>query len=183
MGAAKSSEGNESSGGSGSSEPFKKKGKVMLIDESEIALHRTLVNRWIEAFNEHNVSAIVSLYAGDAELFDSGMKHPRRGRNEIECWFTKRFQSMPSITYIPAYHLFPLYQLFDEAQAAVSWTVSGKSPRLLGLAWLSRPFKVDGVSIFTFHEGLIQKQRGYYDHLSVLEQIVPPLKWILPVRL
>ena len=155
----------------------------MLIDESEIALHRTLVNRWIEAFNEHNVSAIVSLYAGDAELFDSGMKHPRCGRNEIERWFTRRFQSMPSITYIPVYHLFPLYQLFDEAQAAVTWTVSGKSPRLLGLAWLSRPFEVDGVSIFTFQDGLIQKQRGYYDHLSVLEQIAPPLKWILPVRL
>ena len=154
----------------------------MPIDESEIAVHRTLVNRWIEAFNEHNVSAIVALYADNAELFDSGMKHPRRGRKEIERWFIKRFQSMPSITYIPVYHLFPLYQLFNEAQAAVTWTASGKTPRLLGLPWFSRPFQVEGVSIFTFHDGLIQRQRGYYDHLSVLERILPPLK-ILPARL
>ena len=148
----------------------------MPIDESDIAVHRTLVNRWIEAFNEHNVSVIVTLYAGNAELFDPTMKHPRRGRKEIERWFAKRFQSMPSITYIP------LYQFFNEAQAAVTWTVSGKTPRLLGLPWFSRPFQVEGVSIITFHDGLIQKQRGYYDHLSLVEQILPPFK-LLPTRL
>ncbi|TMB90146.1 MAG: nuclear transport factor 2 family protein, partial [Chloroflexi bacterium] len=119
---AQSSKSSESSGSSGCiGKNFVKKGKVMPIDENEIAVHRTLVNRWIEAFNEHNVSAIVALYADNAELFDSGMKHPRRGRKEIERWFIKRFQSMPSITYIPVYHLFPLYQLFNEAQAAVTW--------------------------------------------------------------
>ena len=174
---SKSSESSESSGDRDS-----KKGKAMPIDKSEIALHRTLVHRWIEAFNEHNVSAIVALYANNAELFDSGMKRPRRGRKEIERWFANRFQSMPSLAYIPVYHLFPLYQLYDEAQASVTWTASGKTPRLLGLPWFSRPFQVEGVSIFTFHDGLIQKQRGYYDHLSVLERILPPLK-LLPARL
>ena len=154
----------------------------MAIDESEIVLHRTLVNRWIEAFNEHNVSAIVALYADNAELFDPSMKRPRKGRKEIERWFANRFQSMPLIAYIPIYRLFPLYQLYEEAQAVVTWNASGKSPRLLRLPWLSRPFQVEGVSIFTFHDGLIQRQRGYFDHLSLLEQILPPLK-ILPTRL
>lgn len=145
--------------------------------ESQLGLQRTLVNRWIEAFNAHDVSAIVSLYADNAELYDSGMKHPRYGRTEIEHWFTTRFQTMPSITYTPA------SQLFTETQAAVTWTASGRSPRLLGQAWLSRPFQVDGVSIFILQDGRIQRQRGYYDHLSTLEQILPPLKWILPRRL
>ncbi|HYT35235.1 MAG TPA: nuclear transport factor 2 family protein [Ktedonobacteraceae bacterium] len=146
-------------------------------NENQVSLHRALVSQWIEAFNGHNVLAILSLYADNAELYDSGMKHPRRGRAEIEQWFTTRFQTMPSITYIPA------SQLYTEAQAAVTWTVRGRSPRLLGQSWLSRPFQVDGVSIFTLQNGRIQKQRGYYDHLSTLEQILPPLKWILPRRL
>jgi len=145
--------------------------------ESQLSLQYTLVNRWIEAFNDHDVSAIVSLYADNAELYDSGMKHPRRGRTEIEQWFTTRFQTMPSITYTPA------SQLFSETQAAVTWTVRSRSPRLLGLAWLSRSFQVAGVSIFTLQDGRIQLQHGYYDHLSALEQILPPLKWILPRRL
>ena len=149
---------------------------------SHLSLLHPPVNHWVEAFNAHDAAAIVSLYTGDAELFDSGMKRPRHGRKEIERWFTNRFQSMPSLAYIPIYHLFPLYQLYDEAQAAVTWTASGKTPRLLRLAWFSRPFQVDGVSIFMFDDGLIQRQRGYYDHLSVLEQILPPLK-ILPARL
>ena len=146
-------------------------------NENQDSLHRAVVSQWIEAFNGHDVPAIVSLYVDNAELYDSGMKHPRRGRAEIEQWFTTRFQTMPSIAYTPA------SQLYTQAQAAVTWTARGRSPRLLGQSWLSRPFQVDGVSIFTLQNGRIQKQRGYYDHLSTLEQILPPLKWILPRRL
>lgn len=146
-------------------------------NENRVILHRTVVNQWIEAFNGHNVQAIVLLYADNAELYDSGMKHPRLGRVEIEQWFTTRFRTMPSITYTPA------GQLFSETQVAVTWTVRGHGPRLLGQSWLIRPFQVDGVSIFTLEDGHIKRQRGYYDHLATLEQILPPLKWILPHRL
>ena len=135
-----------------------------------------LVNQWIEAFNAHDVASIVALYADDAQLFDSGMKYPRRGRSEIERWFARRFSSMPTITYTPA------NQLFASAYAAVLWTTRARTPRILGQSWLSRAFQVDGVSIFTFRDEHIQNQRGYYDHLSSLEQILPPLKW-LPLRL
>ncbi|HLZ81302.1 MAG TPA: nuclear transport factor 2 family protein [Ktedonobacteraceae bacterium] len=143
-------------------------------NEKQVSLHRTVVNQWIEAFNGHNVPAIVSLYTEDAELYDSGMKHPRRGRAEIEQWFTTRFQTMPSITYTSA------SQLFTETQAAVTWTVRGRGPRLLGQSWLVRPLQVHGVSVFYLVNGQIQQQRGYYDHLSALEQILPPLKGLLP---
>ena len=146
-------------------------------NEKQVDLYRTVVNQWIEAFNGHNVPAIVSLYADNAELYDSGMKRPRRGRTEIEQWFTTRFRTLPSITYTPA------NQLFAEDRAAVTWTARGRGPRLLGQAWLSRLFRVEGVSIFHLVDGHIQQQRGYYDHLSALEQILPPLKWLLPRRL
>lgn len=148
-------------------------GRVLQIEER----NSTIVHAWIEAFNTHNVSAIVPLYADDAELFDSGMKRPRRGRAEIEQWFTTRFRTVPTITYAPS------GELITESHAAVIWTTHGRSPRLLGMPFLARPFRVDGVSIFTLHNGLIQKQRGYYDHLAVVEQILPPVKWLLPSRL
>ncbi|HZU66065.1 MAG TPA: nuclear transport factor 2 family protein [Ktedonobacteraceae bacterium] len=137
---------------------------------------RLLVNSWISAFNAHDVAAIVALYAGDAELFDSGMKRPRTGHSEIKQWFSKRFQDMPSIRYEP------LNLFFAEEQAVVQWTASGR-PSLLGQHWLTRPFRVEGVSIFTFRDGRIQKQRGYYDHYAAVAQAFPPLKWLLPPRL
>ncbi len=146
--------------------------------EEYVMLLRPPVNEWIKAFNAHDVDAIVSLYTEDAELFDSGMKRPRHGRKEIEQWFSTRFSSMPSISYVPTEQVF-----VEDGQAALTWTVSGKGPRLLGQAWLACPFQVDGVSMFLLREGLIQKQRGYYDHLSAIEQILPPIKWILPRRL
>lgn len=145
------------------------------IDPAHVSL-QLLVNQWVEAFNAHNVASIVALYADDADLFDSGMKHPRHGRAEIEHWFARRFSAMPTITYTPT------NQLFASGYVAMLWTASGRSPRILGQSWLSRPFQVHGVSIFTFHDGHIQSQQGYYDHLSILERILPPLTW-LPFRL
>ena len=147
------------------------------IEESSFAWQRTLVNQWIAAFNEHNVAAIVALYAENAELFDSGMKRPRRGPHEIEHWFTSRFRTMPSITYTPK------SQLFTDGRAVVTWTTSGRAPRILGLNLLRRSFHVDGISLFTLQNNQIVAQRGYYDHLSALEQLLPPLKWIVPPRL
>ena len=139
-----------------------------------------VVNRWIDAFNRHQVSDLAALYAQDAELFDSGMKRARKGHREIEAWFTRRFRMSPSIMYTP--HA----QFVSDGQVAIQWTTSGRVERLLGQKWpgrLMRPFSVDGVSVFYLEQGLIQQQRGYYDHLSLLEQILPPLKWVLPVRL
>lgn len=144
---------------------------------SHIAESLPVVNRWVDAFNRHQVSDLVALYTQDAELFDSGMKRSRKGYREIEAWFTNRFRAAPTITYTP--HT----QFVSDGQIAVQWTTHGRVERLLGQKWLARPFSVEGVSIFSLEDGLIQKQRGYYDHLSLLEQILPPLKWVLPVRL
>ena len=136
-----------------------------------------VVHHWIDAFNGHRVSDLVALYREDAELRDSGMKRERRGHKEIEAWFTSRFRMTPTITYTP--HA----EFVSDGQIAVQWTTSGRLERLLGQKWLPRPFSVDGVSIFSIENGLIQKQHGYYDHLSAVEQTLPLLKWLLPVRL
>jgi|SRR5579859_483306 len=143
----------------------------------EITESLSVVQRWMDAFNRHQVSDLVALYAQDAELFDAGMKRRRKGHREIEAWFTSRFRMTPTITYTS--HA----QFVSDEQIAVQWTTSGHLERLLGQKWLARPFTIDGVSIFSIENGLIQKQRGYYDHLSALEQILPPLKWLLPLRL
>ena len=134
------------------------------------------MNQWIEAFNAHDVAQIVALYTEDAELFDTGMKQPRRGRAEIERWFSTRFRVMPTIAYTPQAYL------VGEGQAAVSWRASGHTPPLLRQRWLSRPFEVDGISLFTLRDDLIQQQHGFYDHLAIAERVLPPLRW-LPLRL
>ena len=51
------------------------------MDREEIPQELSIARAWIAAFNAHDVAAIVSLYAPDAELNDSGMKHARRGRH------------------------------------------------------------------------------------------------------
>lgn len=136
----------------------------------------SLVEQWMAAFNAHDVSAISALYAADAELFDSGMRHARLGSSAITAWFTQRFRQMPSIRYTPT-------QLFlGENEAAICWLAQGRTPAFLKQNWLSQPFQTDGVSIFRVRSNLIIWQHGYYDHLHMAEQVLPPLRW-LPLKL
>ena len=145
------------------------------MSDQKPAEPRHIARSWIAAFNAHDVGAIVALYAPEAELFDAGMKRRRRGRQEIEDWFTRRFTALPEINYAPS------DEIVEGERVAITWTVSGRTPRLLGQRWLARPFAVDGVSVFVVHGGQIVRQRGYYDHLAVVERALPFLR-LLPSR-
>lgn len=130
---------------------------------------------WIAAFNAHDVAGLLALYTPQAELYDAGMKRRRQGRQEIEDWFVRRFTRLPEITYTPA------EEIVEGERVAITWTVSGYTPRLLGQRWLARSFAVDGVSIFAIRAEQIVRQRGYYDHLAVIERAFPFLR-LLPSR-
>ena len=143
----------------------------MLEEQKQPNTPDSVARRWIEAFNAHDARAIVALYREDAELFDSGMRRPRRGRREIENWFRWRFSSTPTISYIA-----DRVESKDERRVVVNWIARGRGPHILGTNWLDRPFQVDGESVFKIDAGLIEKQRGSYDHLLVLRQIMPVLK-------
>jgi uncharacterized protein (TIGR02246 family) len=140
------------------------------------AIISTLTHEWIAAFNAHDVARIVSLYTVDAELFDTGMRQRRKGQSEITAWFTQRFQQMSTIQYTPTSYF------FKENEAAIAWLAQGNTPALLRQRWLSRPFQVDGISLFRISAGRIAWQHGYYDHLQIAERVLPPLRW-LPLKL
>jgi uncharacterized protein (TIGR02246 family) len=136
----------------------------------------SLVDRWIVAFNTHDARQIVSLYHEDAELFDSGMRYPRKGREAIRAWFTQRFEQMPSIEYVR------MKSFLQAEEGVVTWIARGSTPALLGQRWLVRPYEVEGVSQFIMRDGRIYWQHGFYDHLSIVEKVLPFLKW-LPIKL
>lgn len=138
------------------------------MNENVKDLSRLTVRQWIAAFNAHDAKALAALYAEDAELFDSGMPGPRRGRAEIEQWFNWRFRSTPTITYTET-----AARANGEASYEITWIASGVGPKVLGLG--GRAFETPGKSAFGLGEGQIIRQRGTYDHLSVLRQIIPLL--------
>ena len=146
------------------------------IMEEKIVDSLAIARAWVTGFNAHDVDALVALYAPDAELYDAGMKRARRGRQEIENWFRQRFAALPEIAYTPA------DEIVEDDRVVITWTVRGRTPRLLGQSWLARPFAVDGVSVFHLHAGLIAHQRGYYDHLAVVERALPFLH-LIPSRM
>src|ERR1051326_6146790 len=123
----------------------------MLPDQEQMNTPEAIAKRWIAAFNAHDAAAIVALYREDAELLDSGMKRPRKGREEIANWFRWRFSSMPTISYTA-----DRMERMADGRVVVNWVARGKGPRIFGTNWLERPFQVDGESIFKIDNGLIE---------------------------
>lgn len=160
----------------GKEEIFRRMWHAIDMQTEKIPEQLKTVRTWIAAFNAHDVAAIVALYAPEAELCDAGMKRARRGTDEIKAWFTRRFANMPEISYTPA------EEVVAGETIAVTWTARGRTPPLLGQRWLARPFVVEGVSVFALRDGQISRQRGYYDHLAVVERALPFMRW-LPTRM
>ena len=68
--------------------------------------NRTIANRWFTAFNAHDLEALLSLYAEDAQHFSPKLKarHPEtegliRGKEALRTWWRDAFDRLPSLRY------------------------------------------------------------------------------------
>ena len=68
--------------------------------------NKGIAHLWFEAFNAHDLEALVSLYADDAEHFSPKLKqlHPEtkgkiRGKDALRDWWRDAFVRMPTLNY------------------------------------------------------------------------------------
>jgi ketosteroid isomerase-like protein len=67
---------------------------------------RALAQRWVEAFNEHDLEALLALYHDNAEHFSPKLlaRHPEtlgliRGKDALRAWWQDAFQRLPTLHY------------------------------------------------------------------------------------
>jgi ketosteroid isomerase-like protein len=67
---------------------------------------RALAQRWIEAFNAHDLEALLALYHDDAEHFSPKLltRHPEtlgliRGKDALRSWWQDAFHRLPTLHY------------------------------------------------------------------------------------
>lgn len=69
-------------------------------------LHLQIATAWFEAFNEHNLEKLLSLYHEDAEHYSPKLKvrHPEtkgliKGKEALRHWWQDAFDRLPSLRY------------------------------------------------------------------------------------
>ena len=100
---------------------------------------REVIDRWLEKFNAHDAQGIAALYAEDAVNHQVALE-PVVGRAAIEEMHRDVFASAPVCT--------PINLVVEEEWVAMEWV---------------DPQGFRGCGFFHVQDGLIVRQRGYWD--------------------
>ena len=80
-----------------------------------------IAKQWFEAFNDHNLEALLALYQDNAEHYSPKLKikHPETkglilGKNALRSWWGESFERLPSLKYIPKQFIADDFAVFME---------------------------------------------------------------------
>ncbi len=121
---------------------------------------RQVVLEFFDAFNGHDVDALVALYAKDAVNHQMPTT-PLRGHEAIRKSFEDGFAAIPDM----GCHVINV--IVEGQWGAAEWEGWG-TYRPPGAA--PRPYKMNGCGFFRVEHGFIVQQRGYWDSATMARQ-------------
>jgi steroid delta-isomerase-like uncharacterized protein len=125
-----------------------------------------LLQNWIDAFQARDLPRITACYADDAVNFQVAAGPPVVGRAEIEKENAAFFAGFPD-AWSRVESL-----MSDGGRAAWEWIGGGTFlGSFAGMEPTGKSFEIRGCGFFTFRNGLIVCQRGYWDKDSWFSQI------------
>lgn len=70
--------------------------------------NRTIATRWFEAFNQHDLEALLALYSDTAEHYSPKLRARQpetngkvRGKEALREWWRDAFERLPTLQYTP----------------------------------------------------------------------------------
>ncbi len=127
---------------------------------------KALLLAWIDAFNRHDVDALVECYTPEAVNFQVAAGGPRVGTDDIRADFESFFSAFPD-TYARVENI-----LADGNWAAWEWLGGGTlTGEFLGFDPTKKSYELRGCGFFQFQNEKIILQRGYWDKETWFSQI------------
>ena len=129
-----------------------------------------LLQNWIDAFQACDVARVVACYANDAVNFQIAAGEPSVGKAQIKADTEGFFRAFPD-AWSRVENL-----IGDGDWAAWEWIGGGTFlGEFVGHKPTGKSFEIRGCGFFTFRDGLIVLQRGYWDKHSWFSQIGIPI--------
>lgn len=132
---------------------------------------KELLEKWIKAFQECDVEAVIACYADDAVNFQVAVGEPDSGIEQIRAGTEAFFTGFPDAWS-------RVENLIGEGDwAAWEWIGGGTwTGEFLGFEPTGKSFEIRGCGFFRFADGKIVFQRGYWDKHSWFSQIGLPIE-------
>lgn len=129
-----------------------------------------LLHRFIDAWNAHDVDAIMSCTTPHV-VWESGLSDGElRGRTAARADVEAMFAAFPDLHF--PMEDFHSYATDDPEVGLATWTMTGTmTGPLMGFAPTGRPFRVRGVCLYRVRDGRITDHRIRTDSLALLRQV------------
>lgn len=128
-------------------------GRVLLTVE--------LLKEFLEAFNRHDLDAIMSYFADECVFYMPRGAGPRGerfvGKDEVRAGLAQRFQGIPDVHYGEDTH----WVAADGKLGVSEWTLTGTP-----VTGAKKPIRVRGVDLLEFSDGKIIRKDSFWKILQ-----------------
>jgi steroid delta-isomerase-like uncharacterized protein len=138
-----------------------------MIDER---FAREFSERYTEAWNSHDAEAIEELVTPDVVWLDPALPEPARGVEEVKDFMRRSWVAFPDLRFTPG----PMWLSPHEDSVSWAWRMEGTHRGDIeppGFAATGRRIDVDGIDVWDFSEGRIERYRAYYDMAQLAQQL------------
>jgi steroid delta-isomerase-like uncharacterized protein len=132
---------------------------------------RNFTQRWLDAWNSHEVDRLLALMTEDIEYRDDSWHKTMRGHADVREFLEATWRAIPDMTFEV---LTGPYVIPGEPRAAFHWRGWGTHSGLLeppGFAPTGRRWELDGVDLHEYRDGRVCKLRIAFDMMSASRQL------------
>jgi steroid delta-isomerase-like uncharacterized protein len=135
---------------------------MLLMSLNAKAEDSNVAEKWIEAWNSHDVERVLVLFTPDVVYEDLPFGVRNHGSAELRAFAVGIFTAVPDL------RLDLLNSSLKGRHGTIEWVFSGTD---IGLHKTQRRFSVRGVSVIEVHGQLISRNSDYYDLATILRQL------------
>ncbi len=126
-----------------------------------------IVRAWIDAFNRHDVHAVVDAFHRDGELLVVPMGERFNEPEGLRKYFADFFTAFPDVTVVVG----KMVETGDDV--AVEWVCTGTlQSEYMTFPPTNKAFELPGSCFFTMKKGKIAVKKSYWDKISLFAQLM-----------
>jgi steroid delta-isomerase-like uncharacterized protein len=143
-----------------------------MLDEQS---SREFAERYADAWNSHDAERIEPLVTSDVVWLDPALPEPARGVNEVKDFMRRSWVAFPDLRFTSG----PMWLEPHGESLTWSWRMQGTHDGMIdppGFAATGKQIDIDGIDVWDFAQGRIERYRAYYDMAALARQIgaMPP---------
>ncbi|HEY7454713.1 MAG TPA: ester cyclase [Thermoleophilaceae bacterium] len=131
---------------------------------------REFAERYADAWNSHDAELIEPLVTENIVWLDPALPEPARGVNEVKEFMRTSWAAFPDLHFTAG----PMWLDPHEDSMTWAWRMEGTHTGPLeppGFAPTGRGIDVDGIDVWDFADGRIDRYRAYYDMSLIARQL------------